>query len=730
MPQPPTYKHYLRYWDGANWQYYYLSAPLTMGVTTTPTPLTHAPDGWMDYLIGWQRGWRYMGITRNYSVPIKFLLESAFILRSLLYGNGIQAKCQLYIEILNPADWTYSELCRGDLDFKTFDDQYDHVVVALNEAGFVTNLQARETTRYSYPVASDPDVRYIKIPSIYLSATLEFSVIDNVQVQAFGAGIYPRITYGFTEGTNLWLQMADVAPPTQSWFIRNRTLNTFDVDIETKVRVKIGTPPGNTIDGYFYLYRTVFNTDINGVVTGVSSSTVIYSTGLPHHPGTITEHIIYQTNTITLSPYQQVEYSFEMFDIGGGGSVAEGFTTEFTTGRVRVSFVGETDEAYRPFLPARRLFELFIQSISEDTSLITESSLLSTTLNDEIYFSCGDALRDIRDAVIKLDFKTFFEFFKYDDCASLIYYRNSHTVKLEHISEVFDESQVLDIGEVKECSTMPFTEEMFVNLSIGGPERTLDEVDGKYAVNMTSRFLSPMTATTGDKDMVSTCITEMYEIVLTMQNLSGKETIDADTDNEVFVVHANKDPDGTFTLEPSGTVVDYSDVYKKEIDLTPGANYWEIQNVFKPERLFNVRFTPKRKLKRQGPLLRSLFWFNDGDDIKFIGSTKTKMTSLHMTTLEGSTPDVINEGSDEPISALCDSDEILFLPLIHKITAKDGYDYYSTIDAAPYKYLRFKWLGIERTIFIMDASTSPKNKKEFKVTGLATKLDTPTDLIR
>lgn len=729
MSQPNKYKHYLRFWDGADWYYYTLDGSGTLFQSLTKTETKRAPEGWKDYVLGWQRGWQYLGIMRTYSLPLKFIKEEAKILRSLFLTLGIEAKCELLVEVLEDATRNYKTLFRGDLDFKTYDDKFDNVVIVINEGGFVAKLKARESTNYSYPIATDPYMRWIKVPSINLQSTINYIVPDSIHLTAFGSGIYPRSVYTFTEGTNLDITPYDVAPPSTSWFIRNRSPYSFNVDIKTKIRVKITTPNANVNNGEFFLHRSVFNTNTSGVITGLASSTDIYFGGT-QAPGTVVEYVIDQTDSLTLNPLQIVEYSFQMTLAGGGSSGVDGFETTFTTGEIKVYHVGPTKSQYVPCLPAARLFFLLMQSISDDATISTVSDLLTTKLSNQIYFSSGDGVRNLEGAVINTNFKDFFDFFKSDDSASLQYDRNTNTVHLEGVEAVFDPTQVLDIGEVKSCSITPFTEELFVNLRIGGPSKTLDEVNGKDAINMTSEFLSPLTRITGDRDMVSGYVTEMYDIVMTMQNLSGKETVDADTDNEIMVLHANDSVDGTFKLEPSGVDTDYSDVIKIPINLTPGSSYWEIQNVFSPETLFNIRFSPKRRLMRNGRYLRSLLWFNDTEYLKFQVSSKNKVNGLKMITLEGATPDIINEGSDILIADLCPNDQLLCYPFLVNVVAKDEFDLYELIESHPYQYIKATYLGINIAFFILDGSVKPSDRSECKFMGLATTNYSPTTLIR
>ena len=730
MAMPKKYKHYFRFFDGIDWYYYTLDSNGDLFADINMTELKRAPDGWMEYVLGWERGFQYMGIFRSYSLPLKMYKDEAKILRSLFYTYGIEAKCEFLVEMRNDTDWSYSTLFKGDFDFTQFEDKYDHVIIPINEAGFTAKLKARESTMFEYPIEADAYVKYVKVPSINLQSTLNFVVPDSVQLQAFGAGIYPRFTYYYTEGTNQELNAYDVAPPTQSFFIRNRSSLTFNVDIKTKIRVKITTPGGNSNNGYFHLYRTVFNTNTGGAVIGTVSSTAIYSNATPHTPGTMVEYVIDQTDSFNIAPLQIVEYSFEMYLSGGGASASDGFETTFTKGEIRVYHVGATFPQYVPALPAYRVYQLLIASIGEDSLMSVYSNLLTVTNNNEDYITCGDAVRGLEGAVLKTCFRDFYEFFRSNDSASFDYDRNTNSVYLEDMEAVFDQTQVLDIGDAKECDIIPFTEQTFVNLKIGGPYKTLDEVNGKDAVNMTSEYLSPVTRLSSEKNLVSNYVTEMYDIVLTMQNLSNKETTDSDSDNDVMVLHANSTADGTFTLEPSGTVTDYYDVYKKAINLTAGASYWEIQNVFSPESLFNVKYTPTRRLFRNGRYYRSIFWFNDNDYFKFQTSSKTKANDDKMITLEGATPDVIDEGANIQVSDLCPPDQMLFYPYLYKVIAKEEVNIYSVIETGRYKYIKFRWLGVERTMFIMDGSVKPTMRSQCTFKGLATTLESPTTLIR
>ena len=78
--------------------------------------LKHSPEGWEENTIQWARSSVYYGLTRSFSLPLKFVERGAELLRRVFYSEGIEGKAVLKIEMLNRETWSYTYLYQGDIE--------------------------------------------------------------------------------------------------------------------------------------------------------------------------------------------------------------------------------------------------------------------------------------------------------------------------------------------------------------------------------------------------------------------------------------------------------------------------------------------------------------------------------------------------------------------------------------------------------------------------------------
>jgi hypothetical protein len=151
----------------------------TNGVLATSGPvqfLNENPDGWQQYSLKWERNKTDWGTIRGFTIPLKFVTDGAFILRSLFLVYGYEAECQLIINELDPHDRQLKEIFRGDIDFLTIDSDENFVSVNIIEGGLYNLLKANEST-----------------PS-----EIKLNVPTSINVKLDGVNIYSKARYSIT----------------------------------------------------------------------------------------------------------------------------------------------------------------------------------------------------------------------------------------------------------------------------------------------------------------------------------------------------------------------------------------------------------------------------------------------------------------------------------------------------------------------------------------------------
>ena len=719
MAFPKLYEFYIT--NGTD--YFYVDNSGAVANTLTPTPIVYAPDNWNDISVTFERGWNYYGLFRQFTSEFQFVKDGATILRWAYYlSSGIEGELRLVVKKFNTqaSIYDYEDYIDCAIDFSTFMDSFDKVSVTLVEAGFITKLKARENSEYAIDVQSNPDVIWVKMHGIKLNCILNYIVTGNLP-QAFTALVIPLTDYYSTEGYNTQLTPYSVNPALfQAVFIANDTgIGSVDIDISTKINFNAIMAPTNTVNGVVKVRYRMYQITPYAFV----SDTVIYTSG-PLAPNTTTLINIDQVDTITFPPNHNIEFQIYCDDGAGGGGTNDYQIDMLTGPGLAVSFNNRVPEGYIPALRSQKVFEELVDEISDGTTTAS-STLLGSTYVDHVLTS-GDALRLLEGNKMKITFVDFFKSVNAVFSASLSYDKGSDTVSIENKHTVFNDSvAIANIGDVNNFNAKPLINEMFSKFTIGFGSYTYDDVNGKDEWNQTTEYLSPLTKVQTSKDFTSAFRADMYGIEFTRLNLTDKKTTDSDTDNDTFFLHIESASGGTVPDGYEGAGEPYYELYMKPIDLTPGANYWEVENIPYPETAFNFFYSGKRALGRWGDFISSLLFLQDNELIKFQSSTKDAQNNLKLKTSEGSPVVVIDESANQFVADYLPQ---LFYPIMVEIQFPDTATLQGLIDASPHGYLSFNYKGYTFEGFIIKIKTMPFLQQQ-SATLLLTTNNTLTDIV-
>lgn len=744
--QPNTFKYYLRAFNGSNYDYYSVNSSGTIVVTASGTPINpiqYAPNGWQDKDVIWKRGFTYHGIFTTYANPLRFERDARKILRQKFYTQGTEAVMELYIEKLNESDYTYSPFYYGEFDFATFTDYEDDCQCAMRDGGFLTKFQAREENDYEIPVESNADVVWVKIdggPPLW--CYMKFTGLEQPQDDS-GSPLYdaangvnmptllPYITEGYSNGDienkgndfigtfsqcfqQAWISAISLSMA-DKYYLRNTSPSTT-YEVKIKGALVIGTiaDAGATARCRVRTFRAAYGTSTiiqdHALIDGIT-----YAAGASGVERLEFEHVY------SLAPNECLWLSF-FYTNGTFGHKFHIFSLE-----LEAQFQNFVPDAYVPVLPAGRVFEGIMDKITDNG---TTTSVVDVLDNDypQIHITSGDALRRLSESQLKLSFNKLFRSLDYHLDLCLKYGKTADELTLDDKETVYDNStQILDLGEVAKLEVMPLKELNFSTLKIGSPNNVYDEVNGKEEYNVTSEFSSPLQKVIATRDMVSDIRSDMFGIVLTIANLTDKKQADSEADNDPFFIDVDTSAvAGTFDL--NGVTTNYYNLYRKPINLTPGASYWEIDNIFidvngnysNQDKAFNIFFTPKRMLYRNGRFLRSILFHQGSEDLKLITTGKNTSGNVRLITSEGIVPTVIDESLDENINDLSTSSNAYFAPFLFKVTAKTPVSLLSTINTDPYGFVAFRWLGDSYYGYILQMSekVAERQKGDFELIAM------------
>jgi hypothetical protein len=122
LMQPDEFKYYLTDSDGNG---YSVDDTGAVQASAAKPELPNAPDGWQDTTVSYARNPKYIGYLRSFSVPFKFVLDGAHILRDIVYRGFIETPVNLEIHRLNRDTYKHDLFYSGEIDFTNFADTED-----------------------------------------------------------------------------------------------------------------------------------------------------------------------------------------------------------------------------------------------------------------------------------------------------------------------------------------------------------------------------------------------------------------------------------------------------------------------------------------------------------------------------------------------------------------------------------------------------------------------------
>ncbi len=705
MAQPKAYKFYLRGFFDPSWRYYYIDSSDTFADTTTQTELERAPDGWQEMELEWERGFTYYGMFTAFTAPLRFVKDGAQILRHLHYTSGIEAICEIWVEKFNPSTYAYETFFKADLDFSTMVDEYDFVSVAIMENGFPAKLKAREDTEYEIDIYTSADVQWIKHDGILLRAKLSWMGVTGET----NVGTYPSTLYLDTEGTNVTFapygQDGQIVSSDERC-ITNETLSTVSVQFQCHYNITYSVDGSAPNPAKFKLAW---------VVVDISSSVVYSNNTVYEAPSNVTQgnsatYSGFGDNTFDVPAGHRVSLVITAYT-GSSYLVHPEYDNTINTLDIACYFDNRFETTYIPCVKAMDVYSILIDRISDGDVTDINSTILETTYLDELYLLSGDAIRGLPNSILKISFADFFKWINIHFGAAFYYTKSDNSVHLEHKESVYSYAGSMGfvISSVNNAKITPFTQELFNTLKIGCGEYEYDSnnkqneiTNGKDECNTNTNWETPIVRVKKNADYVTSIRSDRYGIELVRANISGKTISDANTDNDVFAIHAEADDSNTYTLPNTSVVINYHNIYRDAISV----GVYELENIYSPETAYNIIFSTKRNIFRNGNWFRSLLKMNDTGELVYTSSSKTNSTNTKMDTLVSGVS-VFDEGGNELISGLCDDGDELFLPFVIEFETREEINIYNLIESTPYDYIEFVLNGENQLGFIISVASKP-----------------------
>jgi hypothetical protein len=642
----------------------------------TPTPLKYTPDGWQDKTIKYARNITSMGMWRTFTTPFKYVKDAAFIVRNRLYRKGTEDKIYQVIHKLNKkfgGGWSYDFFYRGELDLSQAEDGDNSISVNIMEGDLVKLFKAYETTTYEFPL-DVPEAVVVKMDGHYLNEKENFIIPGEI---SFTGNHIPYISFINKEG------------------------NAFGVEAYT-VNGKSGTPNVTTSPDFFLAstIESIGNATLAGSVkfsTGNSGTPFSYSLFMQYSSGLIIPLASISGSavgdTYTFPFLQNIDLldgeKYFIYALSTGTTITyqdSNFSLSFRS-RYKTTYI----KGFRPAYVAQKLLDKITGGgyTFNSTYLSTEWENLLITSGDGIraYDVSGNLNTGFKPPTIKLSWSDFFD--SYNVPCNLCEGIRNQAMFIEKKEAAFQPTIQQALGEVTDLVVNPAKDFQYNVVKFGYPNTQTEDVNGKDEFNVTQTYTSPITRVSKTLELVSKFIASMYEIEITRINLDGKNTTDDNNDNRVFFLHVEKTATAGGAGEPS--------VYYKLLR----NNYTSITGLLNPISAFNLELHPELCLYRHGNFLRSIFYWQDANNLQLQTSDKNGdvVVKIGTTTYIGNK--TIRIGSLAPA---------LFIPLTLKSKSPMPDNFITTMDNGPDGTFSLTYDGVPYYGFPMDVGVQPANR--------------------
>lgn len=490
---------------------------------------------------------------------------------------------------------------KGEIDWSTYDHTGPKVTVTTLEDGLPKYLKANDKTIYEIDM-NVPEAVFVKMDGIRLHEKLNYQDITGYQIDFsfFGDQFFTPSFFYNSEGSHVGVlvnsqQIQDVGGLTwddkinqTNCIIQNLTGQPLVVRLFGQVEYTCMDQTSSP--GYGMRHRFIKTGQLignqNDYACGVSGGAMVEGQTYTR-PFDI---------TLTLQPNEKL-YREGIF-FGGVGSNAG---IEYTdNSKFSIEFITRYQPTYIRALRPQYVFEKLVNLITEGTFTADISDYFEA-MKDRV-LTCGDAIRELDTAKMKISFETFYKFWNSIDAVGVID-EAGIKVGFEQDDDLYDFANIIDLPEPQANSfKVTMDKEVLINqVNIGFTKirNDIGALNGNQEFNNDFIFSTETTNVSGVLDRIATIKTSCYEIEDIRIKTVEKKTTDSKTDNDLYALHIES------TLNPA------VDTIPAHYKLDRSLNLLVTSGLFEPESVFNIWFSPARSFLRMGSFIHGLFFNSD-----------------------------------------------------------------------------------------------------------------------
>lgn len=718
---PKLYEYYLL--NDSN-EYYYMNGS-NLETTVTETPLRTSPKEWDTQSVKFGRNVEGYGINQSVSGVLTFYGDARAILQRLFfYDDGIRydAYCRIIIKKRNDTGtnvWSYDTWFDGLVDFTAFKDRIIdgeniYCQVRCYENNLMQTYEANKSKPYEISLANK---KTINIEGADLDGLYEWVCgnIANVTVSPGDSYPYPlALLERDTKDYFAYLinPQTQVYDPNNGSAPTNALINTslaFTGELTLSLDFNWVNNSGGS--GAISLYLTERNR-----ATGASTQIhTFWSSGTIVGSGTNNESIT-GTYTATFQP--------DLYDyfINIGQNLNNTYTYEIVSSEVSISF---TESLPNTDCKAMKYFEYGQELVSRvfNGQVVFKSDFLTKTqftakemaykyynlLPSNVMVTSGDAIRQQASPSIKgslLDYVN--DCYIEHGCGWAII---GNKFVIEPLSYFMNRnSLIFTINGATVKEPRAANDLLYNKLKVGNAAFRANDLNGRYEWNSQQEWeITGVSANTDEKDLVSSYRTAMYEIEELRSLYFSSETKDNDNDNGIYKIDCL----------PTTTNNKYT---VRKYPLTNG--------LLNPDTVYNIAFSPHRKLQRHIPEHKSVMNIKDNEyntnkAITFVSADRNVAFSTYIVGVYNN-----EAGTTYPANVpLAHAQGKLFVPcyMDFEFTPQEGL--LQAIKANPYGYIAMISEGKTYNVYIWDVEITGSEKDTVKLTGLLTPFNISNNFI-
>lgn len=665
----------------------------TGGITINNSPyfLNFSPDGWNDISIQNIRNLKYWGIDRTVSIPLTYVQDASQILKHIFYTLGVEESVYLVIAS-QQLDYTpgvsygywYKQIYRGEVDLSTFIHLGSKVTCTTLEDGIAKFLKSNENTTYEFPM-NVPQALFVKMDGIRLHEKLNYGFTDGINYVASKYAInFPFLN---AEGDSIGVvkisETNENINPVAGYLANymNNSLNYFFLN-QSSATIAVN-----------FIGKIMVRSDQNDTIPP-SASALHIQTSEPNGFGGFIFYILFDqpmtagvTYTFDINITINVPPGVKLFMLGGTATVNDTlYKFQYLPDSVMsLKFITRNPTTYiRSFRP-QYLFEQLVNRFTEANYSTAISAYFERFKN--IVWTCGNAIRGFDDAVMKISWTNFFQFWDSFDSVGII--ENLATLNFDSKPNLIDRTNIITLSSPAEGTFKTSIDKSYLynELAIGYPDLNNDVgvLNGAEEWNCGMLFSVGTTKSPAKIDKISKVKAACYAIELIRVTTLAKDTTDNKADNELFVLAI----DGA--LHPA---VDPLPAYY-ELDRSLNAS---ATGLLEPLTVFNLPLSPKRMIINNFSFLSSSLYLANNKILAY------KSADRNNKVVSGG----IVEKADVPISAMGDK---FFLPLLMEGDFEAPDDLEVLLDADPLSIFSFPVDGTTYEGILSKVSVAPSSRK-------------------